>query len=433
MKRFIGPVITVNNMSADDDRLANRVLFAKVLGPGRGEPKSYPAHCKPEAKQLRAEILRRDGSARPTHWGRDRMVNFLMTRDPGLTGNELADADNILKPKVVVLHTSSSSSSSSSSSGDSAAKEQQRWNSLKDAVRLVNSIARHREGFLDRDKTPCRADLQRLKGKAKKQAWVEIYNTFNDPDAAFPETKEDMLYETDDLNEGHGLSGELTGYQITTEKAEVEFKKLRKQLQEATARWNRSGNGDDGGSDEEDGGGADMDVYSANFKDYCMVKRHGSWVKDYVLIYAYHVFTMYNLMSSVLSDMPEDSTSSSSEPGVTSGGGGRQYKKDVLGRLDSIIDLTKEETAEAKKRGSLGAEAKEAAAVTKSLSSMAMQLEALEGKIEAALDKDSVRCVRLKRTLAVVEKEHGLLLKQAEERAAKRPNCGGGGEVEVGE
>ena len=76
LKRFIGPVITVNNMSADDDRLANRVLFAKVLGPGRGEPKSYPAHCKPEAKQLRAEILRRDGSARPTHWGRDRMVNF---------------------------------------------------------------------------------------------------------------------------------------------------------------------------------------------------------------------------------------------------------------------------------------------------------------------------------------------------------------------
>ena len=167
MKRFIGPVITVNNMSADDDRLANRVLFAKVLGPGRGEPKSYPAYCKPEAKQLRAEILRRDGSARPTHWGRDRMVNFLMTRDPGLTGNELADADNILKPKVAVLHTSSSSSSSSSSSGDSAAKEQQRWNSLKDAVPLVNSIARHREGFLDRDKTPCRADLQRLKGKAK--------------------------------------------------------------------------------------------------------------------------------------------------------------------------------------------------------------------------------------------------------------------------
>ena len=52
LKRFIGPVITVNNMSADDDRLANRVLFAKVLGPGRGEPKSYPAHCKPEAKQL---------------------------------------------------------------------------------------------------------------------------------------------------------------------------------------------------------------------------------------------------------------------------------------------------------------------------------------------------------------------------------------------
>ena len=88
-------------MSGDDREAtweATKVLFAKVLGPSRGEPNTYPAHCKPELKQLIDEVLRRDPNAKPKYWKRNALVEYLLKKDPGLTGDEIAEADSILNP-----------------------------------------------------------------------------------------------------------------------------------------------------------------------------------------------------------------------------------------------------------------------------------------------------------------------------------------------
>mmetsp|Transcript_21632 Transcript_21632/g.53366 ORF Transcript_21632/g.53366 Transcript_21632/m.53366 type:complete len:168 (-) Transcript_21632:378-881(-) len=110
----------------------------------------------------------------------------------------------------------------------------------------MNCVALHRAEFLTRDQDVSPGRLTAMNGLARKGNWSSIARTFKDRDFRFEHENELKLLFGNIWEPQTGLSGIHSGYVMTAEKAEDMFKEhIRKPIDLAMGKWERSGMGDD--------------------------------------------------------------------------------------------------------------------------------------------------------------------------------------------
>jgi len=236
------------------DPLPPQVLWTQKLVPGAfgGAEPVYPAHEKPLASHLRSEVLMRAPHKKSKHWKRKQLVKDLfLTRLP--RESTAPQAPNPAVPPRAPLSVSDEDSvrddppvADADDYDVTADGVKQQATANKDLPRIMNCVALHRAEFLTRDQDVSPGRLTAMNGLARKGNWSSIARTFKDRDFRFEHENELKLLFGNIWEPQTGLSGIHSGYVMTAEKAEDMFKEhIRKPIDLAMGKWERSGMGDD--------------------------------------------------------------------------------------------------------------------------------------------------------------------------------------------
>ena len=267
----------------------------------------------PEADHLRKELRRRlNNTKQYTSFNWQRLANELKLLPPYKKSSSSAVAAASTSQVSIRLECSLCESYSSSyfcsvisSHQVSSTSSAQNWHPKTDGARLIMCLIILREEFLLRNGTLTRLELEH----DRKAFWTLVEKLFNSTNEELNE-----LVGSPELLERYrllGISSEPTGYVVTAEKCEFEFKSIRSTHTKAQANFLQSGMGDDGKSIrdhvEEDEDYA-VTIFAADFKSF--VKLHP------INEFFYNALISHNLLASAAVDMPAGAKSSSSRPGV---------------------------------------------------------------------------------------------------------------------
>ena len=415
---------TAYNHGADQDQEADkRAKAAKMITPDAPWPlsddekrttawdaSSHGGYPKPQAKELREEVIRRDGKRRPTEWSIPKLVKFLNTHagDVGTVNGGTARSNT------------DSPHPEEQRQGQAGKKRQCRWKQAVHMPRLLHAIYENRVVFLQRHQKP--PDRNAYESTNRKSCWVNIATSFNSPTFAPALLTIDDMAETQAREECNLKCDFDPDYRADAATLEDKFSKLMPGLRSAMKHFKKSGMGSDASEEMQRQHEADANtVFSTKFFTFAGTVFVG---------YAYQLLIQKDgLLESAQSEMPPGSGHSSSSdrnvrggrPGQGGHGSQAKLRQLIAEKLDKPVILAK--TAAEKKEDYYRAQSSELRVkreLDDGLHALEQELDTVEDRL-AAYEPGSAP-QRLVDRKSRLEKRIDEMLKAEKETSADAPD-----------